>query len=61
MKKPSSLAQQVEQAQRTFNGWTAAQKSSVRLEGSTGTLARFSSSEVLSLQAKGHSSKKQAA
>lgn len=43
MKKPSSLAQQVAQAQRTVNSWSAAEKSSVRLEGSSSTSARFSS------------------
>lgn len=58
MKKPSGLAQQVQQAQRTFNGWTEAQKASVRLEGSSSVSARFSTSGTSYQQPKVHSSKK---
>jgi hypothetical protein len=42
MKKPSSLSQQVLQAQRTIKGWSEAEKASVRLEGSTSISTRTS-------------------
>lgn len=35
MKKPSTLAQQVQQAQRIVDGWTPERKASVRLQGSS--------------------------
>jgi len=35
MKKPSTLAQQVEQAQRIVATWTPERKASVRLQGSS--------------------------
>jgi hypothetical protein len=58
VKKPSSLAQQVQQAKKTFNAWTAAEKSSVRLEGSSSTLARFAPAGTVRLQQKSQSEKK---
>jgi hypothetical protein len=41
MKKPSSLAQQVQQAQREFERWTPERKASVRLEGSSDLITKF--------------------
>ena len=35
MKKPSTLAQQVQQAQRIFDTWTPERKLSVRLQGTS--------------------------
>lgn len=60
MKKHSSLAQQVQQAQRTFDSWTAAHKSSVHLEGSSGALTRVPPlhTGVVNQQIKAHGSEK---
>jgi hypothetical protein len=38
MKKPSTLAQQIRQAQRTFDGWTLDRRLGVRLEGTSAFL-----------------------
>lgn len=43
MKKRSTLAQQVQQAQRTFDGWTEARKLGVRLEGTSAFTPRTAS------------------
>lgn len=58
MQKHSSLAEQVQQAQQTFDSWTPARKSSVRLEGSSSVLTRFSPPQKDHQQAKAHGSKK---
>lgn len=49
MKKPSSLAQQIQQAQRTIESWPDWRKSALHLEGSDIFLNRRSSGQ-LSLQ-----------
>lgn len=41
MKKPSSLAQQIQQAQREFERWTPERKAGVRLEGSSDLITKF--------------------
>jgi hypothetical protein len=46
MKKPSSLAQQIVQAQRVLDSWSESHKSSLRLEGSDVFLKRFSEQAV---------------
>lgn len=40
MKKPSSLAQQIQHAQREFNSWTPERQANVRLAGSSALSAR---------------------
>ncbi len=47
MKKPSSLAQQVQQAQRIYEGWSDSRKASLRLEGTDVFLNRHSSNQSL--------------
>lgn len=42
MKKPSTLAEQILQAQRTIDSWPDSRKSSLHLEGSDVFLARIS-------------------
>jgi hypothetical protein len=41
MKKPSSLAQQIQQAQREFNSWTPERQANVRLAGSSALMTHY--------------------
>jgi len=54
VKKPSSLAQQVKQAQKIYGGWTDAQKASVRLQGSSRTLSRFAPQSIIAQRSQGN-------
>lgn len=58
MKKPSSLAQQVQQAQRTVESWPNTRLSTLRLEGSDIFLSRRSSSQLSHPQSEVRSQKK---
>lgn len=44
MKKPSSLAQQVRQAQREVSGWSVERKLGVRLQGNSTLLTQYAPS-----------------
>lgn len=44
MKKPSSLAEQVREAQRIYDSWPVERQLSVRLEGSSSLRDRYPSS-----------------
>ena len=41
MKKPSSLAEQIQQAQREFNSWTPERQANVRLAGSSALMTHY--------------------
>ena len=41
MKKPSSLAQQIHQAQQEFNSWTPERQANVRLAGSSALMTHY--------------------
>jgi hypothetical protein len=41
MKKPSSLAQQIQQAQQEFNSWTPQRQANVRLAGSSALMTHY--------------------
>jgi hypothetical protein len=58
MKKPSSFAQQIQQAQREVNSWTAERKASVRLEGSSNLLNRFAERTTVQAPAKASHNKR---
>lgn len=45
MKKISSLAEQVQKAQKTFNSWPESKKFDVRLEGNNGFSRRYNTSQ----------------
>lgn len=45
MKKPSSLAEQIQQAQKTVDSWTPFRKSTMHLEGYDVFMARTSTGE----------------
>lgn len=49
MKKPSTLAQQIESAKATFNSWSPSHQASVRLQGSSAVMTNHGSVPVVSL------------
>jgi hypothetical protein len=60
MKKPSSLAQQVQQAQRTVESWPDSLKSTLHLEGSDVFLTRNTSDNKTRQQTQTGDTKKKA-